>query len=172
MPRVRLGEMTCSIARTVEIIGERWTPLILRDVFGGVTRFDAIQEDLGIPRNVLTQRLETLIGHGVLERVAYQHNPPRYDYLPTEKGRGLGPILLAMLAWGDRWTAGEAGPPVLMRHERCGQVAQAVASCSSCGEPLNAEEISLLPGPGLPEDPAPGTAPVRLAAALAAGRPD
>ena len=172
MPRARLGEMTCSIARTVEIIGERWTPLILRNVFGGVTRFDAIQEDLGIPRHVLTQRLETLIGHGVLERVAYQDNPPRYDYLPTEKGRGLGPILLAMLAWGDRWTAGEAGPPVLVRHERCGQVAQAVASCSSCGEPLVAEEISLLPGPGLPADPVPGTAPVRLAAALAAGRPD
>lgn len=108
MRRVSFADMNCSIAQALEIIGEWWTPLILRDIHRGITRFDAIQASLGISRKVLTQRLETLLEHGVVERVAYQQRPPRYDYRLTGKGRELGQVLRAMITWGERWT--EAPP--------------------------------------------------------------
>ena len=130
------SDMDCSIARTLEIVGSRWTLLVLRDLFANITRFDAIQANLGISRKVLTERLAALEADGVVRREPYQDNPPRYDYLLTEKGSELGSVLLAMIAWGDRWESGADGPPLLFRHERCGQVTHAVAACSECGEPL------------------------------------
>ena len=104
MPRTAFAQMDCPIARTADVIGDWWTPLILRDVHVGLTRFDAIQADLGISRKVLTQRLAGLVEHGVLERVPYQSRPERFDYRLTEKGRDLADVLLAMKAWGERWT--------------------------------------------------------------------
>ena len=116
MRRTNLGDFSCSVARTLDAVGEWWTLLILRDVFLGVTRFDDIHRDLGIARNVLADRLEALVGKGVLERSAYQQRPVRHAYVLTEKGRDLQSVLLAIMAWGDRWEGGAAGPPVALRH--------------------------------------------------------
>src|SRR2546430_2668811 len=115
MQRTSFGEMTCSIARTMDIAGEPWTPLIVRDIYLGLRRFDQMREDLGISRKVLADRLDTLVANGILERRPYQHNPIRHDYLLTEKGRELAVALMALMAWGDRWTAGPEGPPVRLR---------------------------------------------------------
>ena len=148
------SDLNCSIARTLEIVGPRWALLVLRDLFAGITRFDAIQADLGISRKVLAERLASLEADGVVERRAYQHNPPRYDYVLTQKGSELGSVLLTMIAWGDRWEAGPDGPPLLFRHERCGQVTHAVAACSECGEPLDRADITPLSPPGSQSAPA------------------
>lgn len=147
MQRTRFGEMTCSIARTLDVIGEPWSPLILRDVWAGVCRFDHIQTDLGISRKVLTERLNHLVEQGVLERVAYDARP-RYEYHLTAKGADLVEMLMVMARWGDRWLAGEAGPPVLYRHHACGQIGHVDPRCSHCGEPMHADDVDLLPGPG------------------------
>jgi DNA-binding HxlR family transcriptional regulator len=148
MQRTSFADMTCSIARTLDVAGEWWSPLILRDVHLGITRFDELHRDLGISRKVLTERLERLVEQGVLERHAYSHHPLRYDYLLTERGRELVDVLFAMIAWGDRWTTGEHGAPVLLRHRRCGQLTHAEIRCAQCGEPLHAEEVEVAPGPG------------------------
>jgi DNA-binding HxlR family transcriptional regulator len=146
--RTSFADMTCSIARTLEIAGEWWSPLILRDIHLGITRFDDLRRDLGISRKVLSERLERLVEHGILERRAYSEHPPRHDYVLTRKGRELVDVLLALVAWGDRWTAGRAGPPVLLRHRACGELTQAEIRCAQCGEPLQADEVTVEPGPG------------------------
>jgi DNA-binding HxlR family transcriptional regulator len=155
--------MACSIARTLDVVGERWTLLILRDLFVGISRFDAIQDDLGVSRKVLTERLDALLHRGVVEREPYQHNPPRYDYRLTEKGQDLAAVMVAMIAWGDRWEAGDEGPPVLLRHERCGQFAEAVPVCSACGEQLDPAEVTPVPGPGASAAMERGDMPAALA---------
>lgn len=148
MQRTSFGDMTCSIARTMEIAGEWWSPLIMRDVWVGITRFADIQRDLGISRKVLAERLRWLVAHGVLERRQYADRPPRYEYALTDKGYQLCDILLAITAWGDRWTAGDAGPPVLIRHRACGHHVHAELRCSHCGAPLRAAEVDVEDGPG------------------------
>ncbi len=125
------------------------------DVALGVTRFDEIQRDLGLSRKVLTERLDTLVKHDVLERRPYQHNPLRHDYLLTEKGRDLIPALMAIMAWGDRWTAEEAGPPLLLRHHSCGHHTSPTVTCLHCVQPLTLEELTPHAGPGARD--APGT---------------
>src|SRR4051794_38710597 len=107
-----LQRQNCSIARTVAVLGERWTLVILREAFTRRRRFEDMQRDLGIARNILADRLQTLVGEGILERRAYQERPRRYEYRLTEKGRDLYPVLIALMQWGDRYTAGEAGPPL------------------------------------------------------------
>ena len=121
MQRTDFQAMPCSIARTLAVVGEPWTPLILRDIVFGITKFDELQRDLGVATNILTDRLTTLVEHGLLTREPYQHRPLRYRYELTEKGADLLPVLLALMRWGDRWTAGPAGPPVTMVHHGCGQ---------------------------------------------------
>lgn len=148
MQRTRFGDMACSIARTLDVIGEPWSPLILRDVFVGITRFDQIQRDLDISRKVLTERLKWLVENGVLERRAYSDRPPRHEYALTAKGLELCDLLMAMVRWGDRHTAGEAGPPVLYRHHACGRVGHVDPRCSECGRPMHASDVDVLPGPG------------------------
>ena len=140
--------MACSLARSLDVAGEWWTPLIVRDVWDGRTRFDEIQENLGLSRKVLADRLDTLVREGVLERRPYQDRPPRHDYVLTEKGRELMSAFLTLIGWGDRWQAGRAGPPMLLRHESCGAAVDAEVRCSHCGEPLHADEVHLEPGPG------------------------
>ena len=140
--------MDCSIARTLDVIGEPWSPLILRDVFVGVTRFDQLQDELGVSRKVLTERLKWLVEQDVLTRKQYSDRPPRYEYLLTTKGLELCDLLLVMTAWGDRWTAGSDGPPVLYRHQDCGQVSHVELHCANCDHPMRATDIDVLPGPG------------------------
>ncbi len=139
--------MACSIARTLDVIGEPWSPLILRDVWVGMSRFDQIQADLGISRKVLTERLHHLVGEGVLERRPYDKRP-RYEYHLTAKGTELVDLLMVMTAWGDKWLSGEAGPPVLYRHRACGEVSSVDLRCAHCGEPMHAGDVDALPGPG------------------------
>jgi len=146
--KTSFGDFTCSIARTLDVIGERWTMLVLRDVFVGINRFDDMQRDLGIARNVLAERLESLVWEGVLERRAYQERPPRYEYVLTEKGEDLQSVLLAMVAWGDRWQSRMGGPPVRLRHETCGADTRAQVVCCSCGMSLRPGEVTARGGPG------------------------
>ncbi|MEU8607988.1 helix-turn-helix domain-containing protein [Actinoplanes sp. NPDC048791] len=148
MQRTQFGEMACSIARTLDVIGEPWSPLILRDVWVGIRRFDEIQADLGISRKVLTERLKLLVEAGVLARQQYSERPARSEYVLTPKGTELVDLLMVMVKWGDRWTAGEAGPPVLYRHHACGELAHVELHCSACEQPMSADTIDLLPGPG------------------------
>lgn len=147
MQRTNFGEMACSIARTLDVIGEAWSPLILRDVFVGMTRFDQLQADLGVSRKVLTERLNHLVEHGVLERKPYDQRP-RYEYVLTQQGIELFEVLMVMKGWGDKWRAGAAGPPVLYRHHACGEISNVELRCDHCGEPMCATDIDLLPGPG------------------------
>lgn len=148
MQRTQFGAMACSIARTLDVIGEPWSPLILRDIWVGITRFEQMQHDLGISRKVLTERLKWLVECGVLERRAYSTRPLRYEYTLTTKGTELVDLLLVMVRWGDRWTAGEAGPPVLTRHHMCGEISHVDLRCDVCGEPMHAADVDILPGPG------------------------
>lgn len=147
MQRRSFEDLSCSVAQTLEVIGEWWTPLILRDLFVGVTRFDDFIERLSISRNVLTARLNHLVDHGVVEKVAYQDNPLRYDYRLTDKGKDLWLVLSALREWGDRWAAPE-GPPVDLVHRRCGHVTHIVPTCSECGEVLERREVRTQSGPG------------------------
>jgi DNA-binding HxlR family transcriptional regulator len=153
MQRTNFGDMACSIARTLDVIGEPWSPLVLRDIWVGMNRFDQIQADLGISRKVLTERLAHLVEHGVLEKQAYD-NRPRYEYVLTQKGRDLVDVLMVMAGWGDKWLAGEAGPPVLYRHHACGEIGRVDLRCSHCGEPMHADDVDALPGPGAAPQPA------------------
>jgi DNA-binding HxlR family transcriptional regulator len=148
MQRTNFGQMACSIARTLDIMGEPWSPLILRDVYVGIDRFEQIQADLGISRKVLTERLKWLVERGILERRQYETRPPRSEYVLTAKGLELFDVLMVMVAWGDKWLAGKAGPPVLYRHHACGQISQVELRCAECGEAMGAGDIDVLPGPG------------------------
>ena len=146
--RTSFAGMNCSIARTLEIIGEWWTPVILRDAFLGLSRFEEFQASLGIARNVLTKRLATLVQAGIMERERYQEHPERFEYRLTEAGRDLFPVVVSLLQWGDRWTADEAGPPLLLVHEPCGQPGGATLTCSRCGEEITLENVRPELGPG------------------------
>lgn len=139
--------MNCSIARSLEVIGEWWTLLIVRDAFSGVTRFEAFQERLGIARNVLAARLQTLVDQGVLERRCYDAGRGRYDYLLTDKGRALWPVLVAVRQWGDEWVMGQGNEPVVMVHEACGEPTKAVLTCDHCGERMQARDVRVVAGP-------------------------
>jgi DNA-binding HxlR family transcriptional regulator len=145
--RTSFEDVNCSVAQCLEVVGEWWSLLIVRDAFLGVRRFDDFQARLGISRNILNQRLNHLLDNGVLERVPYQDHPPRSEYRLTDKGRDLGQVVTAMRQWGDRWAAPE-GPPLKMRHTGCGRIVRAVAVCSHCGEPLDVRSVSAVAGPG------------------------
>jgi DNA-binding HxlR family transcriptional regulator len=148
--RTPFSDWPCSIARTVDLIGDWWTPLVLREAFLGVRRFDDFQRSLGIGRNILTQRLHRLVDEGMLERRPYQERPLRHEYVLTEKGRDFYPVLAAMMRWGDRWLAGDEGPPLVLHHTACDHDTHAAVVCSHCGEPLELREIRARPGPGFP----------------------
>lgn len=147
MERKSFSDMHCSVAQCLEVVGEWWTLLIVRDAFFGVTRFDEFQERLGISRNVLGQRLARLTQAGVLTKVRYSRHPPRFDYRLTDKGRDLWPVITAMRQWGDRHAAPD-GPPLELIHEECGQLSEAQMVCSACGEPIGPRDVKAIPGPG------------------------
>ena len=141
--------LDCSVAKALEVIGERWSLLIVRDVMHGHRRFGEMQESLGIARNVLSARLQRLVDEDILERRAYQENPPRHEYFLTEKGLDLWPALIALLHWGDRYSAGPEGPPRLIVHKECGGPVNERGICERCGQVLTARDAKQVPGPGL-----------------------
>lgn len=143
-----LAAEPCSVARTVAVIGDRWTLLILRDCFLGVRRFEAFQERLGISRTIIAERLKLLVDEGMLAKAAYQDRPLRHEYRLTEKGLALHPVIMAVVHWGDRYYAGEAGAPLLHRHKACGHDFHPVMTCSECGEAVGARDVETHPGPG------------------------
>ena len=159
MRRSSFESMSCSVAQTLEVVGEWWTPLLLRDLLLGVTRFEVFQERLGISRNILTERLNRLVDEGIVERVPYQQHPERFDYRLTNKGSELWPVIDAMRAWGDRWAAPN-GAPLELVHTTCARVTESVPVCRECGEPLRRGEMRMVPGPGArPETPLPTSEP-------------
>ena len=152
MRKASFADMRCSIAQSLEVIGEWWTLLILRDAFLGVRRFDDFVERLGISRNVLTNRLDTLVTTGVLERRPYDEARGRSYYLLTDKGRALWPVMTALRQWGDEWIYGEGHEPLLLEHRTCGTTTTALMTCDTCGEALDARSVRAIPGPGAEND--------------------
>jgi DNA-binding HxlR family transcriptional regulator len=140
----------CSIANSLEVVGERWSLLIVRDVLNGSRRFGQLQSSLGIARNVLSSRLQRLVDEDILERRRYQESPDRYEYFLTEKGLGLWPALIALLNWGDRYSPSPGGPPKVIVHKECGGRVSDRGICEECGQVLNARDARQLPGPGSP----------------------
>ena len=147
MERKSYADVHCSVAQCLEAVGDRWSILIVRDALLGISRFDAFQQRLGISRNILNQRLGSLVDAGVMQKAAYSERPPRYDYTLTDKGRDLWPVLTAMRQWGDKYAAPD-GPPAHVRHQGCGHLTEPVPTCSVCGELLDAADIRTEAGPG------------------------
>lgn len=156
MPKQDFADISCSIARAVGVVGERWTPLIVRDLFAGMTKFEDIRRDLGIASNILAARLDDLESNGVVKRRQYHSVPARYEYLLTPMGRDLYPVIATLLAFGDKWLSEPDGPPALTVHTDCGRVTTAKTVCAECGGELNADNAIHTAGPGA--KPGPGTA--------------
>jgi DNA-binding HxlR family transcriptional regulator len=145
-------EQTCSIARTLEVIGERWTMLIVRDIFLGLQRFDDIQAELGIARNVLASRLERLVADGAVTKVPYQERPTRYEYRLTAKGLDLWPVIAELIRWGDRHAPTQNGPTVILRHRACGGELGSGQLCKTCGAVVERHAVVVEVGPGASAD--------------------
>lgn len=143
-----VGETPCSMARSLAILGDRWTLLILRNCFLGMRRFDEFQASLGVTRQVLADRLSRLVEAGALKKVPYQERPPRYEYRLTEMGHDLHPVLLALANWGDRWLDEGRGAPVEYVHKACGHKFRPTMVCPECGEPVGSRDVTAVPGPG------------------------
>jgi DNA-binding HxlR family transcriptional regulator len=158
-------DQVCSIARTLELVGERWTMLVLREAFAGRRRFDEMADTLGIARNVLTARLAWLVEEGILVKVPYQERPRRYEYRLTEKGIDLWPVLMSLMQFGDRYYAPD-GPPVLVEHRECGGAVDGHLTCERCGAKLGARDVRGRPGPGVS-----AAAPARASAPARTGHP-
>jgi len=140
----------CSVARTVDVLGDRWTLLVLRDIFNGIRRFDEISAHLGVARDVLTKRLAVLVGEDLVERVPYREPGARtrYEYRLTDAGRDLRPVLLALLEWGDRYRSDPAGPPAHLFHAECGAPVHVEVRCSAGHEICSRTRLAARPGPG------------------------
>ena len=148
MPIEAFASQNCSIARTLSVLGERWTMLVLRELSLGNTRFDEVQRELGVATNILSARLTTLVDEGIAERHRYSEHPERYEYRLTQKGWDLQPILLGFLRWGDRYTAGRRGAPLETVHADCGHAFHMVPTCSHCGGEIKPSTTRVRPGPG------------------------
>jgi DNA-binding HxlR family transcriptional regulator len=137
----------CSIARALEVVGDRWTLLVIRTAFEGVRRFDDFAEQLGMARNVLADRLNRLCDEGLLRKHRYQERPDRYEYRLTRKGVELWPAMMILLKWGDRYYAAE-GPPLVIHHRGCDGTLTDRLTCDSCGAALGPTDVEPRPGPG------------------------
>ena len=143
---------SCSIAGALEVVGERWSLLIVRDILLGLRRFDELQGHLGIARNVLQTRLTRLQEEGVIERVPYQERPLRHEYRLTDKGLDLWPTIVALMKWGDRYAPPDGGPAVVVEHRGCGGAVDEHRICEKCGARLQARDAIGRPGPGAAPD--------------------
>jgi DNA-binding HxlR family transcriptional regulator len=148
MPIAAFAKQNCSIARTLAFLGERWTVLILRELFVGRGRFDQMQAELGIASNVLSERLSTLQEEGIVERRRYSEHPARYEYRLTEKGRDLQPVMLELMRWGARHKPLPKGPMRVIVHTECGHEMEPVQTCSHCGGELDRHNVRVPLGPG------------------------
>jgi DNA-binding HxlR family transcriptional regulator len=144
-----IGSTTCSVARTLSVVGDRWTLLVLREAFLRTRRFEDFQDRLGVTRHVLADRLAHLVRHGILRRVRYEERPPRDEYRLTEKGLDLYPVVVGLTRWGDRWMAGRAGPPIELVHRGCGHTMLPQLVCPVCSAGVTARDVEARPGPGL-----------------------
>jgi DNA-binding HxlR family transcriptional regulator len=151
-----INTVECSIARALSVVGERWTMMIVRDVFLGLRRFDALQKDLGLTPHRLSHRLGKLVRDGILTRVEYEKRPRRFEYRLTAKGIDLFPLIVVLNTWGDRWMAGRAGAPIELVHRRCGRAITPSLTCPHCAEKMIPREMSLRPGPALKNRGLPG----------------
>jgi len=142
-----VGDQPCSVARTMAVIGDRWTMLVLRNAFMGTRRFDNFQQQLSVTRHVLADRLKRLVDVGILRKEVYQAN--RYEYRLTKMGLDLYPILLAVTAWGDAWLDEGRGAPIIYHHKNCSHIMKPLMVCSECGEKVNAHDVIPMVGPGL-----------------------
>lgn len=138
----------CSVARTLSVISDPWTFIVLREAYFGVRRFEDFQRRLGIARNVLTNRLRQLVDQGIFVRRQYQVRPTRSEYRLSEKGADLYPVFVEMMGWGDRWMAGDEGPPLLLYHRDCGHHIEPQMACAHCGEVITAHAVNYKDGPG------------------------
>jgi len=136
--------MDCSVGRALDVLGEWWTLLVVREAFHGVRRFEGFVERLGIAPNILSARLRRLVEHGVLEPRLYSDHPERFEYRLTDKGRDLFPVVVTLMQWGDRWYAADDAPTQL-EHVPCGAAAEPKLVCGHCSEPLAARETRALP---------------------------
>ena len=143
MRRTRFDTWPCPIARATDLVGDWWTPLVLRELFSGRSRFDDIQESLGCSRAVLSQRLNRLVDEGLLVKVPYEEHPPRVDYRLTDKGRAFFPHVMVLLDWGDRWFRAPEGPATLLTHTTCGGDFRPVLHCSACARELHGSQIQV-----------------------------
>ena len=141
-----------SVARALEVVGERWTLLILREAFFGVRRFGQLARNLQIPRPTLSSRLRTLVETGLLEKAAYARDPDRFEYRLTDSGRDLFAAIVVLMQWGDQHLPQPKGPPIVLRHQPCGHIADPVLVCSHCREEITARNITPEPGPGFRAD--------------------
>jgi DNA-binding HxlR family transcriptional regulator len=148
-----IGTQTCSIARALSEVGDRWTLLVLREAFLRTRRFADFVERTGAARNLVADRLQKLVDAEILERRLYQTRPPREEYRLTEKGLDFYPVIMALVRWGDRWQDDGRGAPIEHVHQGCGRVTHAVPHCSECGEPLRPQEVRVRYGPALRGDP-------------------
>lgn len=144
-----IGDLTCSIARSLSVVGDRWTLLILREAFLRTRRFEDFQAHLGMTRHRLADRLRKLVQHGILERVRYEERPPRYEYRLTEKGADLYPVIASLVTWGDRWMAGADGVPIELVHRSCGHAVTPRLMCPDCQQPIAARDMRAQLGPAL-----------------------
>jgi DNA-binding HxlR family transcriptional regulator len=138
----------CSAARALELVGERWSLLIIRDALFGRTRFGDFQKSLGVAPNILTARLDSFVAAGLMQRRRYSGHPGHYEYLLTGKGRDLAPVIVALSAWGDRHAAPD-GPPIIYQHTTCGSQIHQQTHCAACGQQVRNTDIGIRPGPGL-----------------------
>ena len=148
MQKTSFADMQCSLARGLDRMGDWWSPLIIRDLYVGVVRFDELVEDLGISRNLLTQRLDALVARKLVGRRAYQRRPVRYEYTLSPAGKDLIPVILALTSWGDRWAQPKEGAPVEFVHSSCGKKFRPQVTCSACGETIEADKVKVVPGRG------------------------
>ena len=141
----------CSVHRTLSVIGEKWTVLLIRDAANGVHRFDEFRRHVGLSETVLTDRLRTLVAQGIFETREYRDpgQRKRREYRLTRKGWDLMPVLVALMQWGDAYLAGPAGPPWTLEHRACGHPVQAVLQCTHDHELVTERDTRLVPGPGL-----------------------
>lgn len=137
----------CPVGATLAVIGERWTMHVLREAFLGVRRFDELRRNTGMARNILSDRLNRLVGEGILRRELYSEHPPRYEYRLTRKGADLYGVLIELMKWGNRWAPNEDGPALLLRHRECGAVVEPTLACPECGEAVHARNLEAIPGP-------------------------
>jgi DNA-binding HxlR family transcriptional regulator len=138
-----------SVSRALALIGDQWTLMILREALFGVRRYGQLVRNLGIPRPTLSARLRSLVDSGLLERVLYARDPERYEYRLTGAGRELFGAAVMLMRWGDEHLAGPEGPPIVLRHHNCGQIANPTLVCDNCGEQMTAHNVTPEPGPGL-----------------------